>query len=106
MILKMVMQGVFDGVGIAVRACSAVIAGALIVRAVFSKSPRLASRPSLQPVFEYTEPFIVHIRRILPYHLANRDMDYSPLVSAIIILFLGLGVSAFCDIAAGILLGR
>ena len=43
MILKMVMQGIFDGVGIAVRACSAVIAGALIVRAVFSKSPRLTN---------------------------------------------------------------
>ena len=46
----------------------------------------------LVPLFLITEVFVIPVRHILPESLCSGELDYSAIVSAILILLSGLGI--------------
>lgn len=104
MVAESIITGLLDGFELAVRAGVAVIGFLLIIRSVISTVLPSFYRIDLIPFFRYTEVFVRPVRRILPSSVRTGKVDYSPLVSAVILLFLGLGISVFFEGIAHIVL--
>ena len=74
----------------------------LIIRAIVGKTAPDYHTVSMKRFFRYTDVFTVPVKHILPSVLTNGRTNYAPLVAALILLFLGLGLSEFLEtIAAG-----
>ena len=52
----------------------------------------------LKPYFRITDILVNPVRTILPRQLRELGFDYSPLVSAILLLFIGFGINSFFKI--------
>ncbi|MBT4484000.1 MAG: hypothetical protein HOC71_10035 [Candidatus Latescibacteria bacterium] len=87
--------------GFIFRICAAFIAFLLILRAIVTRLQQYTSIINCNSLFKYTDVFVRPISKLLPKGICNSRVDYSPLISAIILLFLGFGIQAFFQIIAG-----
>ena len=76
----------------------------LIIRSLVSKFRFFSKSIYIQALYSITEIFIRPVRTILPQYLWKKGIDYSPLISAIFILFIGFGLNSFMKIIFGGLL--
>ena len=98
MVFESIIEGLLEGFGMAVRVCAATAAFFLILRSVAAKLSPYFPRLYNGLLFRYTDIFVMPVRKVLPASVCNRKVDYSPLISAIILLFLGLGINTFIRI--------
>ena len=69
------------------------------------KSDFFSTSIYIQALYNLTDVFIRPIRTILPHYLMKKNNDYTPLISAIFILFIGFGLNSFMKIImSGLLL--
>ncbi len=88
---------IFDGLGIGVRACAASLAVLLLFRSLSDRIRRRNGVKETLPLLKSVDAFVVPVRTALPLRLRHGAIDYAPLVSALIILVFGLGVSALLE---------
>ncbi|MFC1694116.1 YggT family protein [Candidatus Latescibacterota bacterium] len=96
----------FEGFGMAVRLCTAAIALLLIVQSILTKYfPSLIRNTNInKTLFSLTNMIVTPARKILPWSINNKRVDYSPLITAVLLLILGLGVQTVCTFIGDILL--
>ena len=83
---------IFEGVVLLIRVITVTVAVLLIVRSVALLLFPLHSQNILSPLYGITNIIVIPVRHILPEKVCTPEADYSPLVSAIIILLLSLGM--------------
>lgn len=67
----------------------------LIVQSLGSRLLPPSRQYLLWPVNVFTYPLVKPVRKILPLAVCNRQIDYSPLLSAIVLLLIGYGFHEF-----------
>ncbi len=92
--------------GLIIRAGAALTAFLLIVRAIVTRLQQYSSLLSCNSLFKYTDVFVRPVSKLLPPGICNSRVDYSPLISAIILLFLGFGIQTFFQIIASEILAH
>ena len=100
MVAKEIIGRFCEIFGLIIRACAALIAFLLIVRAIVTRLQQFSSLFNCNSLFKYTDVFVRPVSKLLPPSICNSRVDYSPLISAIILLFLGFGIKAFFQIIA------
>ncbi|MCD6307661.1 MAG: YggT family protein [Candidatus Latescibacteria bacterium] len=85
--------GILEGLSLAVRACAAALGILLVARSLAEKLLPVTVSTYLSPLIRYTEVFVMPIRRLLPGSVTVRGSDYTPLLSALLLLFMGYGVA-------------
>ena len=95
MVVESVITGILTGFSIAVRAISASIALLLITRSVADRIARNRNGSTLRTIRRLTDGFLIPVKKVLPASITSGSTDYSPLVSALLLLFIGAGVNAF-----------
>jgi len=88
------LKDVFDGLVIGVRACSASLSFLLVVRSINDRVVRWGKYRDVMPILKMTDAFVIPVKTALPDKLKRTAIDYAPLLSALIILIMGLGISA------------
>ena len=83
---------IFKGVVLLIRVITVTVAVLLIARSVAFRFFPLYAQNILSPLYGITDVIVIPVRHILPEKVCTPEADYSPLVSAIIILLLGLGM--------------
>ena len=83
---------IFEGVVLLIRVITVTAAVLLIARSVALRFFPLHARSVFSPLYGITDVIVIPVRNILPEKVCTPEADYSPLVSAIIILLLGLGM--------------
>ena len=89
---------VIESFGVVFRAVAATIAALLIIRAVCDKCIPGSLHFERTLFFGFTEKIVYPVRKMLPSYISGKKMDYSPLILAVGLLFLGLGLDAFLRI--------
>ena len=88
-----------------IKIITALIVILLIIRSLISKFGLYSSYSYVKTFYSITELFIRPVRTVLPQYLWKKGVDYSPLISAILILFIGFGLHSFMKIIfSGLLL--
>ena len=88
-----------------IKIITAVIVIFLIIRSLVSKFGFFSTSVYLRALFDITDVFIRPIQTILPQYWMKKNGDYSPLISALFILFIGFGLNSFITIIfSGLLL--
>ena len=100
MLMASVISGILVGLALAVRIISAALAVLLITRSFIEKIASGIPPTRLRKLYDYTDIFITPVRRFLPPVIVSDRTDFSPLVTALAVLFLGLGVSVFIETIA------
>ena len=80
-----------------VRAIAVTGAIFLILRSIAGKFAPLGIQNIFQPLYRITEVFVIPLRQILPESVCSKEMDYSALLSAIIVLLTGLGIEQLLE---------
>ena len=101
MVTKELIGRFCEIIGLIIRICAAFIAFLLIVRAIVTRLQQHTSLINCNSLFKYTDVFVRPVSKLVPNGICNNRVDYSPLISAIILLFLGFGIQAFFQIIAG-----
>ncbi|MCE5250346.1 YggT family protein [bacterium] len=89
--IRMVFYHILEGMILLIRACTIIAAGLLIARSIIVRFMPVQARSLVLTLENMTEAFVTPVRVILPEQGCTRNIDYAPLVAAIIILLLGLG---------------
>ncbi len=105
MVMEKMIVGTLEVFSIAVRALSVAIAVLLVGRSLIDKTALNVAGEPLKRFIRLTDIVVVPVKRMLPPVIAGRRTDYSPLVSALALLFIGLGVSAFLEMVASGIVG-
>jgi len=92
------VTGILEGVSLAVRACAAAFGILMIARSLAEKLLPVTVSTYLRPFIKYTDVFVLPMRRLLPGSVTVRGSDYAPLLSALLLLFMGYGVAAVIEI--------
>ncbi len=86
------------GIGLILNIVLTAIVILLIIRSLLSHFASYSFYSYLKPYFRITDIFVNPVRTILPRQLRELGFDYSPLVSAILLLFIGFGINSFFKI--------
>lgn len=105
MVLERIIVGTLEGFSIAVRAFSVAIAVLLVGRSLMDKTALNFAGEPLRRFVRLTDIIVVPVKRMLPAVISGRRTDYSPLVLALALLFIGLGVSVFLEMVASGIVG-
>ena len=87
-----VFHHILLGIGLGIRIVTVGMAVLLIIRSVMGRFLPLSLKVYMEPLMLFTDTFVLPIRYILPERIVKRTMDYSPLVAALLILLIGLGI--------------
>ena len=105
MLLDIILQSFMYVICLIIKIITAVIAILLIIRSLVSKSGFFSTSIYIQALYNITDVFIRPIRTILPQYWMKKNNDYTPLISAIFVLFIGFGLNSFMKIIlSGLLL--
>ena len=92
MTVNVMIQYAIAVITTSIHIISLILALLLILRSFFSQCTSFSVQTRVLWLFVATEVFVISVRYILPEITYTREVDYSPLVAAIIILLLGLGM--------------
>ena len=98
MLLNVILQFFLDVICLIIKIITALIVILLIIRSLVSKFGFFSTYTHVKMIYNITEIFIRPVKSILPQYLRKKDIDYSPLISAIFILFIGFGLNSFMKI--------
>jgi len=98
MLLDVILQFFVYVICLIIKIITASIVILLIIRSLVSKFGFFSTYIYVKTLYSITEIFIRPVRTILPQYLWKKDIDYSPLISAIFILFIGFGLHSFMKI--------
>jgi uncharacterized protein YggT (Ycf19 family) len=84
-----------SGVEITIRFGTVALSFLLVIQSLGSRFLPPSRQYLLWPVNVFTYPLVKPFRRILPLAVCNRQVDYSPLLSAIVLLLIGYGFHEF-----------
>lgn len=87
-----VIHHILLGIGLGIRIVTVGMTVLLIIRSVMGRFLPLSLQVYMEPLMLFTDTFVLPVRYILPERIVKRTMDYSPLVAALLILLIGLGI--------------
>ena len=92
-----IFRYIFDGVSFLVRVTTVSVAILLIFRSVAVLFLPLHMQNVFRPLYEITDKIVIPVRNLLPEKVCSPETDYAPLVSAIIVLLIGLGMQELLE---------
>jgi len=92
-----IFRYLFDSVSFLVRMTTVSVAILLIFRSAAVRFLPLHIQNVFKPLNEITDKLVVPVRNLLPEKVCSPESDYAPLVSAIIVLLIGLGMQELLE---------
>ena len=105
MTITRIITALFEGFAVALRASGAALAVIIIIRSLAERFSGNSCSDGLERLVHYTEAFVAPVRTMIPSAVAKKKLDYSLLVSALMVLLLGLGAGVFFETVAELLSG-
>lgn len=92
-----IFRYIFDGVFFLVRVTTVSVAILLIFRSAAVRFLPLHMQNVFKPLYEITDKMVIPVRNLLPEKVCSTEADYAPLVLAIIVLLIGLGMQELLE---------
>jgi len=100
-----ILAALFGGISVALRAGGAALAVIIVMRSLTERFTPRRESGNIKKLVRYTEAFVAPVRTMLPSVVVKSNLDYSPLVTALMVLFLGFGAGVFFETVAELLVG-
>ena len=97
--IGIIVQNILIGFDLGIRIVTMTLSILLIVRSVMGSFLPISLQVYMQPLIIITDIVIIPVRYFLPERLVRRRKDYSPLVAALLILLIGLGIENIIGMA-------
>ena len=99
---EIILKNIIVNLSLFVRVVTVTCAILLIVRSLSLRYLPVQTRNILSPLYGITDVIIIPVRSLLPDKYCSDEIDYSPLISAIIIIVSGLGLEELIKSIAGL----